>query len=462
MKQSFIVRFPQCLVQEMQYSLRVIFEEFLGVDFNGVGHNNNSIEIELEGYQEKLSINNDFFNNGQTHWKEINSLPKVPLLSWNPRDSGIDIKLTDKFIPVIFGKPGFVNNSESRHLNLDVFGSAFFLLSRYEELVSAPRDEHDRFPVEASLAYREGFLERPILDEYIEILWACMKMIWPDIIRKQHRSQVYVSCDVDVPFDPTINNVTSLLRVCLGDLVKRKSPIEALKRFNRFCFNRLGIYKFDPMYTFDWYMDVCEKYNLQAAFYFIPDSSEPNNGCYQINEPRILNLMKNINHRGHEIGVHGSYYTYQNLTKLKEQIRKLREVVANINSSIDIIGNRQHYLRWDSLKTPEYLDLANIKYDTTGSFAEAAGFKYGTSKEFTMWGWSSNAPLSIKQRPLIVMECSIIADKYSGLGYTDEAMRKMLLLKKRALMFGGNFTILWHNSHFLTVQDKVFFEAILK
>jgi hypothetical protein len=48
-------------------------------------------------------------------------------------------------IPILYGSPGIVKNNNHLHLNLDIFGSAFFMLTRYEELVIKDRDQHDRF-----------------------------------------------------------------------------------------------------------------------------------------------------------------------------------------------------------------------------------------------------------------------------------------------------------------------------
>ena len=59
------------------------------------------------------------------------------------------------------------------------------------------------------------------------------------------------------------------------------------------------------------------------------------------------------------------------------------------------------------------------------------------------------------------MECSVISDRYMGLGYSEEAFDLMLRLKERALRFGGDFTFLWHNSHFLNPEDWEFFEGML-
>lgn len=59
------------------------------------------------------------------------------------------------------------------------------------------------------------------------------------------------------------------------------------------------------------------------------------------------------------------------------------------------------------------------------------------------------------------MECSVIAERYLGLGYTDAALELMLALKARALRHGGDFTLLWHHSHLTTARDREFYQALV-
>lgn len=69
--------------------------------------------------------------------------------------------------------------------------------------------------------------------------------------------------------------------------------------------------------------------------------------------------------------------------------------------------------------------------------------------------------LFIKQRPLIVMECSVIDDSYMGLGYSEEAQETMKELKQKCFKYNGNFSLLWHNSHFKNIEDRKMFEEIV-
>ena len=58
------------------------------------------------------------------------------------------------------------------------------MLSRYEEAILKGRDKHDRFPSWISVADKGNFLERPIVNEYLEILWSCLSSLWNDLKRK--------------------------------------------------------------------------------------------------------------------------------------------------------------------------------------------------------------------------------------------------------------------------------------
>jgi hypothetical protein len=59
------------------------------------------------------------------------------------------------------------------------------------------------------------------------------------------------------------------------------------------------------------------------------------------------------------------------------------------------------------------------------------------------------------------MECSVIAERYLGLGYSDEALAMMLGYRQTSHRVGGDFTLLWHNSNFARADDRRFYEALV-
>ncbi|MFW3344168.1 polysaccharide deacetylase family protein [Aliarcobacter butzleri] len=420
------ITIPNNNIAERKYILDIIFDEFLGLDFKVLESDDcQDWIIELEN-KKVLTIKDTFFS------KFPNDLEYLKL-----------------------------ENIPARIEELDLFAASFFMLTRWEEYVSKARDSHDRFPATESLAFKQGFLDRPIINEYVEELKKMLLELDSNLKFKIQNSKTYISCDVDQPYDCTVENIQNLIRVGAGDILKRKSIKEFAKRVRRYIFNKLENYKYDENYTFDWYMDVCEKAGVKAAFYFIPTSIEKQNGCYELKDKKIQNLLKYINSRGHEVGVHGSYQTYQDKEKAKLQKNMLDDTLSSLGISQKVVGNRQHYLRWDSSITPEVLEHAGFKYDTTGSYADRPGFRYGVCYEFSMFDILNRKKLAIKQRPLVVMECTIIDNMYMGLGYSEEALQVMKELKQKCFKYNGNFSLLWHNSHFKTREDKKMFEDIV-
>lgn len=74
-------------------------------------------------------------------------------------------------MPVLFGTGDLEMRDDSIICGSDLFAGAFFMLTRWEEHVVKERDVHGRFCSSNSLASRFGFLNRAIVNEYIEYLW---------------------------------------------------------------------------------------------------------------------------------------------------------------------------------------------------------------------------------------------------------------------------------------------------
>lgn len=169
-------------------------------------------------------------------------------------------------------------------------------------------------------------------------------------------------------------------------------------------------------------------------------------------------LLRSISDRGHEIGVHGSFHSFRDGALIARERQTLIDACHRAGAVADVGGNRQHYLRWDARETADHLDKAGYTYDTSGGFPYHPGFRCGTARSFPMWSWIGQRPLKLRQRPLILMENAVIDSL--GLGYTEQALDAMKTIKKAALRY-GDFTLLWHNSHFTEFGDAALFTQIL-
>jgi len=136
-----------------------------------------------------------------------------------------------KDIPVIYGKNSVDISAKAITLDLDIIGSMFFMLSRWEEIASATRDKYDRFAGKESTALKFGFLLRPVVDEYIELLRSCMTHI--GVLQPSQESTtctVRYSCDVDHLTDPVMKSKKSLLKSVIKSFL-RNNKIESARSY---------------------------------------------------------------------------------------------------------------------------------------------------------------------------------------------------------------------------------------
>lgn len=463
-------------LNERKYILDIVFKNILGITYN----------IEFVELDQVWVLSLDKFNivlpdilfqTPVSRWLTSKSLPSQPLEIWDSRRIFPALKLVNPLIPIIYGDVecnrfklkehplrGFSTTAEDLFLPIDIFGSSFFMLTRYEEAVKTKRDRHNRFLASSSLAFQEGFLERPIINEYIEILWKALKQFSPNLKRKRRNFRTLVSCDCDHPYLGGLKNFTTQVRQAGGVLIKEKRPIKAIRRAYDYLTSTVLGLPFDKHYqAFEWMMNVNEAAGNKVAFYFFSDQSDPRmDSSYTLGESSIQVLMRNIYKRGHEIGLHASYNTYLDREQTVKESINIQNCFELLNIDQLELGSRQHYLRWQTSDTARNLEAAGINYDTSLTFADHVGFRCGVCFEYPMFDFRERKQLSLRQRPLIVMEGSVFGQGYMGLNYDNDSLSLLLELKKRCKQFDGDFTMLWHNSYFKCIDDKIFYKELIR
>lgn len=450
---------PEGSAAEWAWVTQVILGEHLGLAFSLQPAFTNEVRIESEG--RTLAMPSVFFERARDRGLDPATLPQPPLPQWDTRDLVNPSCLADPIVPVIFGDTEFSATNENIRLPIDVFGSSFVLLSRYEELLPAEHDAHGRYPSTASLAFRGGFLHRPIVDEYTEVLWSAVRLLWPQVQRSTRDYRLFFSSDVDTPFDYSVRSPASAARRMVGDIVKRRSLAKA---FDTAAYawrrQRIGL-QADRKWCFDWMMSLCEKANVRAAFYFLTDSRHPLDGIDYWHDPDIDRLLRNIHDRGHEIGLHTTYTTFDDPEQTRNEFDRLRDSCDRLGIQQARWGGRQHYLRWRAPQTWRNWDDAGLDYDSTLSFADRPGFRCGTCRPYSVFDAVERVPLDLIERPLVVMEASVLSPHYLGQD-PDTGLATIQDLIRTTRRFGGEFGLLWHNIRLQEETDRRIFSAVLE
>lgn len=105
------------------------------------------------------------------------------------------------------------------------------------------------------------------------------------------------------------------------------------------------------------------KYNARSTFLFLNESHKELStnfiGRYKITDPKIVDAIKWLDSHGFDIGLHGSYYSYNNEDLLSKEKSILENIVGH-----KIFSTRQHFLNHDD-STLTIQRAIGLKYDST-------------------------------------------------------------------------------------------------
>jgi len=347
-------------------------------------------------------------------------------------------------------------------VHYDLIGLSWWMLSRREEVGRDDLDAHERFPAVSSHAWKHGYLDRPVVDEWLLILAEVMRRLWPQVEFRAQVFQVVPTHDADRPSRYAFGPASHFLRGLAGDVLRRREWGALLRGPLLRHRSKRMLHPGDPFHTFEWLMDRSEERGLRSTFYFMCGRSDAiRDGVYDIRDPRITALLARIHQRGHEIGLHPSYGTYLRPDRIQEEADRLRQTCQATGVRQERWGSRMHYLRWRTPDTLRALGASGVDYDSTLGYADRPGFRSGTCHAYTAFDPVAGAALNLRIHPLIAMERTIIGPGYCDLGVSAEAKQHFETLANACRAVNGSFVLLWHNCRLQDTPSRNLYEAVL-
>ena len=326
--------------------------------------------------------------------------------------------------------PCFFLNKENSIIPFDIFAASFYLLSRYEEYLPHVRDEHERFAADSSVAYKNKFLELPIIDVWAFKFLDILKEKFPDYTYKKRKFKQISTVDVDTAFAYKHRGVVRNLGGFVNDVVNA--------RFYNF-WNRIMVLlktRRDPFNTFKQILRLQKSKQVETIFFFSIGDYTTFDQNISFRNNNFQSLIKSVADYAN-IGIHPSYFTIGDVEKMKKEKLRLENI---INTTVTF--SRQHYLR---LKIPEtyqqLLDL-DIEKDYTMGYAKYPGFRASTCTPFYFYDLDFEIQTPLKIVPFAVMDGTL--KDYMRLS-ASESLQKILELKKIVKSVEGTFVTIIHN-----------------
>lgn len=135
----------------------------------------------------------------------------------------------------------------------------------------------------------------------------------------------------------------------------------------------------------------------------------PDDPCrYRGAETCIKAVMRDLAERGHDVGLHGSYWSAREPGMLDEQ-----RVFLQKATGLDIVSTRQHWLHYDVSLTPRLQAEAGIEVDGTLGFNRHLGFRTGSSYPFF---WKDHP--NLLEVPLVLQDVALFSPSAMELDLT--------------------------------------------
>ena len=389
---------PGNFIPERSYIVETLLADFLGLDISIQHHSLPDYRLTLENGRE-IVVRDHFFSRldgiQEPDYLEAGNIPGA--ISWIDNPLALQTPL-----PVIFGDAEWTRENGRLICGIDMFASAFFMLSRWEEVALREKkevfDSHGRFPATSSLAFQQGFIDRPVVNEYVELLWNILHSLGVNQERKPRNFSFVLTHDVDALV--LWRGWGHVTRTAVADIVKRFSLPSAVRRLHQFWDITRGAQK-DPYDSYQLLMDISESLNLTSHFYFKCGGNRPQDRVhpFDIRSPKARQVIRSIRSRDHIVGFHPSYQASTDAAVWNQELTALSEVCE-----CAVTEGRQHYLKFQVPFTWRLWEENGMNIDSTLGFADREGFRCGTGDEYRVFDVAERRTLRLKERPLVFME----------------------------------------------------------
>lgn len=305
------------------------------------------------------------------------------------------------------------------------------LFTRKEEYNLTIRDQYDRFPYYAS---RERNVFEPCISQYL------VEHGYRPEYPEDKQFAVCLTHDIDVLYK-----------------TKRTKTFESLGQLRNGCFSTcidsLGKMrsKKHPWWNFSDIIALEDCYDAKSSFYFMVQDPGDRDFNYDIEDCEAI--IGELNDGGWEVGLHGGHDAYTDPVEMSEKKQRLEKVLNK-----EVVGYRNHYLRFRVPDTWEHLHKAGFHYDATFGYADCIGFRNGMCHPFRPYNLTTQSEIDILEIPLTIMDDTLSYYMKLDIGTSWEVTKRLIDTVERNR---GVISLLWHN-YILIGEQRKFYEKILK
>ncbi|MFT4022442.1 MAG: hypothetical protein QM664_01510 [Flavihumibacter sp.] len=333
-------------------------------------------------------------------------------------------------------------------LPFDILSAIFYLISRYEEYLPHQTDMYGRYAHTQSLAFREGFLDQPLVNNWL-LKWEKMLLdFFPGLLFRRKSFSFIPTYDIDMMYSykgkPWWVNTAGFCRsLWKGDVDGAWQRLRVLQNEEK-----------DPYDAYEW-LDALHLYCRSKPVYFFLVAQRPQG--YDKNLPTHTPGFQELIRYcavAYKIGIHPSWQSSvsANGRLLKEELEWL-EAVADV----PIAKSRQHYIRFTLPLHYERLLAQNVTQDYSMGYGSINGFRASVCSSYNWFNLAKNEATDLVIYPFCFMDANAYyeekltpAQAYAQLKQYYRAVQKVQ----------GCLITIWHNNFLGTAAEFAEWRAL--
>ena len=399
----------------LNYIFHFILKEQLGIEFM---FSTNIEECKLSD-KDIINYSNESINNARFQIK-----PHTLLFEEGIKPQQIDCFETD-------GYKAFFKTSAS-DFQFDIFAASFYLLSRYEEYLPHEKDIYGRYSHENSLAFKNNFLHKPLINIWINDLTLRLKTAFENIIFHPPVFKAILTYDIDIAWSYQHKGFFRNI----GGFIKNPG-LERLSVMLRI--------KKDPFDAYDFIDKLHEQKQLSVLYFFlVADNVSKYDKNISPNKASMRELIK-VHSNKYPIGLHPSWKSNNNITILKKEKAYLEEIANK-----QILNSRQHYIQFSLPDSFEKLIEAGINNDFSMGYGSTNGFRASFAGSFYWYNLAAEKMTRLKLFPFCFMDANSHYEQHQN---TKDAFAELMHYKNECEKVNGLFISIFHNN-FLGTDKK--------
>jgi hypothetical protein len=310
-------------------------------------------------------------------------------------------------------------------LNFDPFAASFYLVTRYEEYLPYVRDEYGRFQAKESVAWKNGFLDKPVVNIWAGLIAGAIAKRWSSWSPGKKSYQFIPTIDINSAwlykrkgfFRTTAALSDSLVN---GQFKKAMERVRVILGKNP-----------DPFDTYSDQLGLHKDLGLHTIYFILFADYDNNDRNIPINNRHFNVLIKSLADYC-KIGIHTSFASIKTPEKLEVEFKRLSSV---LNKEISM--TRQHFHVLNMPVTYRRFVSMDVEDDFSMGYAVTPGFRASICDPYYFYDLDFEMETNLRIWPYAIV------DKGLEYGYSLETSFKQIIDSVKSV--NGTLVTLWNN-----------------